>query len=81
MTTLSPIFNAHTRPELPTGAESWEYLVVSLQEADGLKAGDPYSPESLNELGAQGWEAVGLLSLKQGDLIASPVALLKRPLT
>jgi hypothetical protein len=80
MTTLSPIFNAHTRPELPTGAESWEYLVVSLQEDDGLKAGDPCSPESLNELGALGWEAVGLLPLKQGDL-AWPVVLLKRPLT
>ena len=35
MTTLSPIFNAHARPELPAGVETWEYLVVSLQEADG----------------------------------------------
>jgi len=53
--------------------------VVPLQEAKGLKkAGDPYSPESLNELGAQGWEAVGL-SLKYGDLMAWPVVLLKRP--
>jgi hypothetical protein len=35
-------------------------------------------PDRLNELGAQGWEAVGL-SLKKGDLIAWPVVLLKRP--
>ena len=35
-------------------------------------------PDRLNELGAEGWEAVGL-SLKQGDLIAWPVVLLKRP--
>jgi hypothetical protein len=80
MTTLSPVFYAPTRPQLPEGAETWEYLVVPLQEAKGLKkAGDPYSPESLNELGAQGWEAVGL-SLKYGDLMAWPVVLLKRPL-
>jgi len=79
MTTLSPIFNAHNRPELPTGAVSWEYLVVSLQEVDEL-AGDTDMPESLNELGAQGWEAVGLLSHRYDDLIAPPVVLLKRPL-
>jgi hypothetical protein len=80
MTTLSPVFHAPTRPELPEEAELWEYLVVPLQEAKGLKrASDPYAPESLNELGAQGWEAVGL-SLKYGDLIAWPVVLLKRPL-
>jgi hypothetical protein len=37
------------------------------------------APEHLNELGAQGWDAVGL-SLKKGDLVAWPVVLLKRPL-
>jgi len=80
MTTLSPIFNAHARPELPAGADTWEYLVVPLQEADGVKKpGDPYSPASLNELGAQGWEAIGL-SPKSADLTARPVVLLKRPL-
>ena len=79
MTTLSPVFHAPSRPESPDGAEKWEYLVVPLQEAKGLKkAGDPYSPESLNELGAHGWDAVGL-SLKYGDLMAWPVVLLKRP--
>lgn len=36
------------------------------------------SPEHLNELGSQGWEAVGL-TLKKGDLVAWPVVLLKRP--
>jgi hypothetical protein len=78
MTTLSPVFHAPTRPELPDEVETWEYLVVPLPEAKGLKkASDPYSPESLNELGAQGWEAVGL-SLKYGDLMAWPVVLLKR---
>jgi hypothetical protein len=35
------------------------------------------TPVRLNELGAQGWEAVGL-SLKKGDLVAWPVVLLKR---
>ena len=33
----------------------------------------------LNELGSQGWEAVGL-TLKNGDLIAWPMVLLKRAL-
>jgi hypothetical protein len=40
---------------------------------------DIFAPEQLNELGEQGWEAVGL-SLKYGDFIAWPVVLLKRPL-
>ena len=79
MTTLSPVFNAH-QPELAEGAEKWEYLVVPLQQAKGLKkTDDPWKPEQLNDLGRQGWEAVGL-SLKYGDLIAWPVVLLKRPL-
>ena len=58
---------------------SWEYLVVPLKEAAGLKKkSDGLAPERLNELGAEGWEAVGV-TLKQGDLIAWPVVLLKRP--
>jgi hypothetical protein len=59
--------------------EKWEYLVVPLDAAGGLKkrAAD-LQPEHLNELGTQGWEAVGL-SLKKGDLVAWPVVLLKRP--
>ena len=43
------------------------------------KADDPWAPDKLNDLGLQGWEAVGL-SLKYGDFIAWPVVLLKRPL-
>jgi hypothetical protein len=50
-----------------------------LKEAAKLtKASDPVAPDQLNELGADGWEAVGV-TLKQGDLIAWPVVLLKRP--
>ncbi len=61
--------------------EKWEYLVVPLADAGNLKkrAAD-LVPERLNELGAQGWEAVGL-SLKKGDLVAYPVVLMKRPLS
>jgi hypothetical protein len=60
--------------------QQWEYLVVPLESAKRLKKGsDPLPSDALNELGAQGWEAVGL-SLKQGDLVAWPVVLLKRPL-
>ena len=80
MTTVTPIADAPIRPELADSAEKWEYLVVPLQEAKGLKkADDPWAPDQLNELGGQGWEAVGL-SLKYGDLMAWPVVLLKRPL-
>jgi hypothetical protein len=79
MTTLSPVFHAH-KPEPAEGAETWEYLVAPLQEAKGLKKADePWAPDRLNELGMQGWEAIGL-SLKYGDFIAWPVVLLKRAL-
>ena len=58
----------------------FEYLVVPLREAKSLKKDDEaWTPERLNELGEDGWEAVGL-SLKYGDLVAWPVVLLKRPL-
>ncbi len=57
---------------------SWEYLVVPLDQAGGLKKKGDLRPDHLNELGAQGWEAVGL-TLKKGDLVAWPVVLLKRP--
>jgi len=56
----------------------WEYLVVPLDDAGGLKKNADLAPDRLNELGSQGWEAVGL-SLKKGDLVAWPVVLLKRP--
>jgi hypothetical protein len=59
--------------------QKWEYMVVPLEEAGGLKKkSDGVNPDRLNELGAQGWEAVGL-TLKRGDLVAWPVVLLKRP--
>ena len=80
MTTVTPIADAPIRPQLVDSAGKWEYLVVPLPEAKGLKkADDPWAPDQLNELGRQGWEAIGL-SLKYGDLIAWPVVLLKRPL-
>jgi hypothetical protein len=59
--------------------QRFEYLVVPLDDARNLKKkSTDLVPDRLNELGAQGWEAVGL-SLKQGDLVAWPVVLLKRP--
>ena len=59
--------------------QKWEYLVAPLEDAAGLKKKSSGSrPERLNELGAEGWEAVGL-SLKRGDLVAWPIVLLKRP--
>jgi hypothetical protein len=81
MTTISPLVDAPSPPESSSDAvHKWEYVVVPLQEAKGLKkADDSWAPDRLNELGAQGWEAVGL-SLKYGDLMAWPVVLLKRPL-
>lgn len=60
-------------------SQTWEYLLVPLDEAGAVKKrSDGLVPERLNELGAEGWEAVGL-SLKKGDLVAWPVVLLKRP--
>ena len=57
----------------------WEYLVVPLKDAAGLKKkSSELAPESLNELGSEGWETVGI-SLKAGDLVAWPIVLLKRP--
>lgn len=57
----------------------WEYLVVPLESAAKVKKDAPgWPPDRLNELGSQGWEAVGL-TLKKGDLVAWPVVLLKRP--
>lgn len=59
--------------------QRWEYLLVPLEEAGKVKKRSAeLRPGRLNELGAQGWEAVGL-TLKRGDLVAWPVVLLKRP--
>jgi hypothetical protein len=44
----------------------WEYLVVPLKDAAGLrKDSEGLTPHHLNTLGSEGWEAVGV-SLKQG---------------
>ena len=59
--------------------QKWEYLLVPLEAAGGVKKNaEGLVPDRLNELGTDGWEAVGL-SLKKGDLVAWPVVLLKRP--
>ena len=60
--------------------QKWEYLVVPVEEAGGLKKNsEDLRPERLDRLGSQGWEAVGL-TLKRGDLVAWPVVLMKRAL-
>lgn len=60
-------------------SQNWEYVVVPLADVGGLKKDSAgVRPDQLNQLGAQGWEAVGM-SLKKGDLVAWPVVLLKRP--
>ncbi|HET7515853.1 MAG TPA: hypothetical protein VFJ60_13695 [Gaiella sp.] len=72
--------SASTLDTPPLAATRFEYLVVPLKEAKNVKKDDDvFVPEHLNELGEEGWEAVGL-SLKYGDLMAWPVVLLKRPL-
>jgi hypothetical protein len=59
--------------------QRWEYMVVPLEAAGKVKKSSAgFSPDRLNELGGEGWEAVGI-TLKRGDLVAWPVALLKRP--
>ena len=61
-------------------SQRWEYKLAPLGEAGSLQRGsDGLTLDRLNELGADGWEAVGL-SLKKGDLVAWPVVLMKRPM-
>jgi hypothetical protein len=38
----------------------WESLVAALDDAKGLRKGNTFTPERLNELGAEGWESVGV---------------------
>ena len=52
---------------------------MPIADAAGVKKSSELVPPRLNELGAQGWEAVGV-TLKKGDLVAWPVVLMKRPL-
>ena len=63
-----------------TAVSSSHPVTGPLKEAKNPKEDeDAFVPEQLNELGEEGWEAVGL-SLKYGDLMAWPVVLLKRPI-
>jgi hypothetical protein len=71
--------NARKESSMISTDSKWEYLVVPLDRAGGLRKDADLAPARLNELGSQGWEAVGL-SLKRGDLVAWPVVLMKRPL-
>ena len=78
---LSRAAREHHHPTLKeVHVQRWEYLVVPLEEAGKVKKKSAdLTPARLNNLGAQGWEAVGL-TLKRGDLVAWPVVLLKRPM-
>ena len=54
----------------PHEGDRWEYLVVPLADARRMtKQSSDLRPDHLNELGSQGWEAVGL-ALRNGDLLA-----------
>lgn len=59
--------------------EKWEYMVTPLRTSGFWKKSIDQNLDPLNDLGREGWEAVGV-SLGSGDLVASPVVLLKRPL-
>ena len=76
---MTTTLDAPIRTELSHDVPKFEYLVVPLQHAKGIKKDAPWIPDDLNKYGADGWEAVGL-TLKAGDLVAWPVVLLKRPI-
>jgi hypothetical protein len=59
--------------------QEWEYLVVPLADVGRLKKKSAdLRPDRLNELGSQGWEAVGLT---MANLLSNTqqIVLLKRP--
>jgi len=63
----------------PQQVGQWEYLIVPLADARKVKKRSAdVKPDHLNVLGSQGREAAGL-SLRNGDLLAWPVVLLKPP--
>jgi hypothetical protein len=57
----------------------WEYTVVPLNTSGFWKKTVDPQVDRLNELGQNGWEAVGV-SLGSGDLVAKPLVLFKRSL-
>ena len=53
--------------------QRWEYAVADFTKLEG-------AVQELDRLGAEGWEAVGLISTwGAGRLLVHPVVLLKRP--
>ena len=54
----------------------WEYLIIALPafEAPTLTRGESAAVQTLDELGEQGWEAVGMTVVADGNV----VVLLKR---
>jgi hypothetical protein len=57
----------------------WEYLLLALprMEAPTVRRGDSEAVRALDDVGEQGWEAVGITELA-GETVA---VLLKRPKT
>ncbi len=54
--------------------QTWEYTISDMTRLDGALP-------KLNQLGADGWEAVGMVTTwGAGWRLAHPVVLLKRPL-
>jgi hypothetical protein len=63
-------------PEKGDAMDRWEYKVADLTKVEK-------DISELNRLGAEGWEAVGMVSTwgAGGYRFVHPIALLKRPLT
>ncbi len=56
---------------------TWEYLIVALPafEAPTALRGESAAVQTLDDLGAEGWEAIGMTVLTDGTV----TVLLKRP--
>ena len=74
MSAITPLLEAEVST-LP----KWEYTVLPLDTSGFWKKTVDSHFDRLNELGQNGWEAVGV-SLGSGDLVAKPLVLFKRPL-
>jgi hypothetical protein len=57
---------------------NWEYHIIALPKFEPPTGSPAASPavRTLNDEGAQGWEAVGMTAMPDGDV----VVLLKRPI-